>query len=375
MKKIEFLDLKQINSQYRDELKDAFLQVLDSGWYIKGKMLTRFEEDFASYCGTEHAVGVANGLDALILTIRAWKEMGLLRDGDEVLVQANTYIASILAITENNLVPVFVEPDPELFNLTASALSNYLTEKTKLVLVVHLYGQMTAMEDICDFARAHNLLILEDCAQAHGASIGGKKAGSWGNAGAFSFYPGKNLGALGDAGCVVTSNSELAQTISTIGNYGSQEKYVNIHKGINSRLDEIQAAFLSVKLKSLDAENGIRRRIARRYHDEIKNELLELPKEISYTNLSDVTHVYHLFVVKTQYREIFSEHLKANGIQSLIHYPVAPHKQNAYVEYADLHLPITMQLHNEVISLPISPCMTNEQVDYVIEVCNTFSIS
>lgn len=369
---IKFLDLKLINAQYRQELIVACTSVIDSGWYIHGSEVQKFEQEFAAYCGTKHCIGVANGLDALVLLFRAWKELGKLKDGDEVIVPANTYIASILAITENKLKPVLVEPDPLTFNICPDNIRSAITDKTKAILAVHLYGQLAAMPEIMDIASDHNLLVLEDSAQAHGAEVNGKKAGNWGQASGFSFYPGKNLGALGDAGAVTTNDDELAQTIRALGNYGSHKKYENLYQGVNSRLDELQAALLRVKLNYLDQEMQRRREIAIVYANGIKNSLINLPvnTESSLENLSN--HVFHLFVVRAKNRLALQQHLSDSGIQTVIHYPIPPHKQQAYKQLSKLSLPLTETIHNEVMSLPISPVMTNEQVESVINACNSF---
>ncbi|MGL4915237.1 MAG: DegT/DnrJ/EryC1/StrS family aminotransferase, partial [Aeromonas allosaccharophila] len=277
---INFLDLKAINNQYQQELKDACSRVIDSGWYIMGNELSQFETEFATYCGTKHAIGVANGLDALILTLRAWKELGKLQAGDEVIVQANTYIASILAITENDLIPVLVEPNQSTYNLDGATITAAITSKTKAILPVHLYGQSSPMPEIMAIAKQHNLLVLEDCAQAHGAEINGLRAGNWGDAAGFSFYPGKNLGALGDAGAITTNDDELAQTLKALRNYGSHKKYENLYQGVNSRLDEIQAAMLRVKLPYLEAETIRRQQISQAYRSGITNPLVTLPHVI-----------------------------------------------------------------------------------------------
>ncbi|MFL4182904.1 DegT/DnrJ/EryC1/StrS family aminotransferase, partial [Escherichia coli] len=274
---IEFLSLKDVNSRFNDELKEACARVIDSGWYIAGNELEKFEEEFSNYCGVDHVIGVANGLDALILTIRAWKVLGKLKENDEVIVPANTYIASVLAITENGLIPVFVEPDKRTYNLTSDGIRRAITSRTKLILPVHLYGQISPMEEITAIANEYQLLVLEDAAQSHGAQIGGRKAGAWGNAAGFSFYPGKNLGALGDAGAITTNDSELAYILRALRNYGSHEKYKNTYTGVNSRLDEIQAAMLRVKLKYLDSDTNRRRTIAKKYLSKIKNPKIELP--------------------------------------------------------------------------------------------------
>ena len=367
MNKIDFLDLYAINQRQHKELVSAFSRVLNSGWYVMGEELEQFEKEFAEYCGVKYCIGVANGLDALILVLRAWKELGYLEDGDEVLVPANTYIASILAITENKLVPVLVEPDIETYNINPALIENYITEKTKAILPVHLYGLLCNMPEISEIARKYNLLILEDCAQAHGAIRNGRKAGAWGDAAGFSFYPGKNLGALGDAGAVTTNNAELASTIKALRNYGSHKKYENIYQGLNSRLDELQAALLRVKIHTLAEDTAIRQRIAEKYIREIKNPAIMLP-----VFESQGAHVWHLFVVRTANREKFQSYLSEKGIQTLIHYPLPPHKQQAYQDMSSLNLPITEQIHDEVISLPISPVMSEDDVDYVIKMVNDY---
>lgn len=364
---IKFLDLKKINNQYKSELTEAFLRVLNSGWFILGDELKNFEANFAAYCGTQHAIGVANGLDALTLIFNAYKELGFLHEGDEVLVPSNTYIASILAISANGLKPVFVEPDVTSFNIDPKLLEAKITPRTKAILVVHLYGQLCNMTDICNIANKFNLKIVEDCAQSHGASMHGKKAGNWGDAAGFSFYPVKNLGALGDAGAITTNNDELANCIRALLNYGSAIKYHNVYKGVNSRLDELQAAFLEVKLIYLDAETQIRRDIANRYNNEINNAKIVLPK-VNNT----MAHVWHLYVIRTAERDKLQQYLLDNGIQTVIHYPIPPHKQQAYKEFNDLSFPISEKMHDSVISLPISPVLTNDEVSYIISLVNKF---
>ena len=369
---IPFLDLKQVNQQYKEELKAACDRVINSGWYIGGQELEKFEQNFANYCGTQFAIGVANGLDALILTFRAWKELGRLQDGDEVIVPANTYIASILAITANNLTPVLVEPDEQSLNISVDAIRSAITEKTKVILAVHLYGQLADMPKIMQIAQQHNLLVLEDSAQAHGAQIDGKKAGNWGNASGFSFYPGKNLGALGDAGAITTNDAELAQTLSALRNYGSHEKYKNLFVGVNSRLDEIQAAMLDVKLKYLDQEVIKRRQIAGLYLSQIQNPFMTLPlTEVDAKQYEQ--HVWHLFVIQSEYRNELQNYLKENGVQTLIHYPIPPHKQQAYKEWNDLSFPVTERIHTQVLSLPMGPTQTLEETQKVIDLCNAFA--
>ncbi len=363
---INFLDLKKINSEFHDDILNAMARVLDSGWYIMGKELSDFEEQFSIYCGVKHCIGVANGLDALNLVLRAWKELGLINDGDEVLVPSNTYIASILAISENNLQPVLVEPDVNTFNISIENIKNNITSKTKVILPVHLYGMSCSMDSICKLAKDYGLLVLEDCAQSHGAIFNGAKVGSWGDAAGFSFYPGKNLGAIGDAGAITTNDDELASILRALRNYGSHVKYENMYKGTNSRLDELQAAILNVKLKTLDSDNMKRRYIAEKYCAGIDNSDVILPLMPN----DRLEHVWHLFVLKTAYREEFQNYLLKNGIQTLIHYPIAPHKQFAYKEFQHMNLPVSEKLHQEVISLPMGPCMTDEEVEFVIRTVN-----
>jgi len=366
---IPFLDLKAINAQYRDELVDACTRVIDSGWYIGGSELEQFEQQFANYCGTKYAIGVANGLDALILTLRAWKELGELKEGDEVIVPSNTYIASILAISANNLTPVLVEPFVHSFNIDPKKIETAITSKTKVILPVHLYGQLADMPAIMDIAKHHELLVLEDSAQAHGASFDGKRAGSWGDASGFSFYPGKNLGALGDAGAITTNDKELADTLRALRNYGSHEKYKNLFQGVNSRLDEIQAAMLNVKLNHLDNEIAHRRKVANEYLKGINNKAIILP-----TKENDSAHVWHVFVIRCERRDELQKYLADNGVQTLIHYPVPPHQQPAYKELNKLSYLISEEIHAEVLSLPIGPTMAMEDVDIVISAVNNFNL-
>lgn len=369
---IPFLNLKEVNMQYQVELKEACSRVVDSGWYIQGEEVAEFENEFAQYCGVRYCIGVANGLDALTLTLRAWKELGKLVDGDEVIVQANTYIASILAITDNNLKPILIEPDPDTYNLTSKNIKNAITDRTKVILPVHLYGQISPMDEIIEIAERHQLLILEDAAQSHGASFNGRKCGAFGDAAAFSFYPGKNLGALGDAGAITTNNEKLAETLRALCNYGSAKKYENIYRGVNSRLDEIQAAMLRVKLKYLDSETQKRRKVAYRYVSEIVNEKITLPFLQDISALSFCNHVWHLFVIRCDTRDRLQGYLFQKDIQSLIHYPIPPHKQVAYSEYSHLNLPITDMIHDTILSLPMSSIMLDTEIDQVINVCNSF---
>jgi dTDP-4-amino-4,6-dideoxygalactose transaminase len=370
---IPFLDLKAINAQYQEELKEACARVIDSGWYILGNEVAEFEKEFATYCETEHCLGVANGLDALVLILRAYIELGVMQKGDEVIVPSNTYIASILAISENGLIPVLVEPDINTFNLDPKLIEQATTVKTKAILTVHLYGQVTAMNEINDIAKKHNLKVIEDCAQAHGALYQGKdgsakKVGSLGDAAGFSFYPGKNLGALGDAGAVTTNDSELAKTIAALRNYGSHEKYKNLYKGMNSRLDEMQAAMLGVKLRHLDNEINARQTVAQAYLQGINNPLIELPV------VEDINaHVWHLFVIKATQREKLVKYLADNGVQTLVHYPIPPHQQDAYQEWEGESFPISEHIHKQVLSLPIGPTLSMADVEKVIAVCNRFN--
>lgn len=370
---VSFLDLGSVNRKFRDELVQAVTDVIDSGWYLQGERLHAFESSFAEYCNTQHCIGVANGLDALTLTIRAWKELGKLQGGDEVIVPANTYIASVLAVSENDLVPILVEPDPKTFNICPENFQKAITPKTRLVIPVHLYGQIAPMAQIVDIAKSHDLLVLEDSAQAHGAVLDGKKAGGWGDASGFSFYPGKNLGALGDAGAVTTNDVELAKVIRALGNYGSYEKYRNIYQGVNSRLDEIQAAMLSVKLKYLDEGTRQRRAIVDAYLKGISNDAIQLPLSASVDVREYEQHVWHLFVVRSAQRDRLKDHLAAQGIQTNIHYPIPPHKQGAYAAMNSFSFPLTELIHTQVLSLPLSPAMTLQEAQLVIDACNSFA--
>lgn len=365
---VEFLSLKKINDQYKSEIMLAIERVVDSGWYILGNEVESFEREFSEYCGTKYAIGVANGLDALTLIFRAYKELGILKDGDEVIVPANTFIASVLAISENNLKPVLVEPDERTYNLAPSIIEEKITDKTKAILMVHLYGQISEFKSIKHIAEKHNLLLIEDSAQAHGALSDGLKAGSLGDAAGFSFYPGKNLGGLGDAGAVVTSNRDLFEAVHAIRNYGSYIKYENVFQGVNSRLDEIQAAVLRVKLKYLDLEIEKRKSIATTYLKEINNPLIILPK------VSDLdSHVWHLFVIMCEERDELAKYLKSFGISSSIHYPIPIHKQNAYKDdFLDIAFPLTEKISTQVLSLPLSPVLESKDIFSIISVINEF---
>jgi dTDP-4-amino-4,6-dideoxygalactose transaminase len=369
---IPFLDLKSINNVYQRDLKDACARVIDSGYYISGNELLNFENKFAQYCGTKFCVGVANGLDALILTIRAWKELGKLQDNDEIIVPSNTYIASILAISANNLKPVLVEPDEQTFNICPRNIVKAITGKTKAILPVHLYGQLCDMQAIMEIANKYNLLVLEDSAQSHGASIDGRMSGNWGDASGFSFYPGKNLGALGDAGAITTNCEELSQVLKALRNYGSHEKYKNIYQGYNSRLDEIQAAMLSIKLDYLNNETTLRRKVASRYIKEIENKSIILPLEKNIDISCFESHVWHLFVIKSDKREDLVKYLLEKGVQTLIHYPIPPHKQAAYKEFNHYDHPVSEKLHNKVLSIPMGPTLNDDQVESIISSLNNF---
>ena len=364
---IPFLDLKRVNARDRDRLLEAMTRVLDSGWYILGQEVREFERRYAQYCGVPHAIGVANGMDALTLVLRALRELGRLGQGDEVLVPSNTYIATMLAVSENDLVPVLVEPDPRTFNMDPARAREAITPRTRAILTVHLYGRLGWSSELQAVADEAGIPILEDASQSHGAEIGGRRAGSLGLATGTSLYPGKNLGALGDAGVVTTADATLADTIRTIANYGSQRKYENLHKGVNSRLDELQAAMLLVKLDRLDADNARRRAIAARYGTGIRNGSITLPEPGA-----EGTHVWHLYVVRTEDRDRLQRFLSEQRVQTLVHYPVAPHKQPAYAEWNERRYPIAEAIHRTVLSLPIDPTMSDADVDAVISACNAF---
>ncbi len=365
---IPFLNLKEINRPYETELQQAIGRVLNSGWYLKGKEVETFEQNFAAYCGTKYAVGVASGLDALILIFRAYKEMGLLKDGDEVLVPAHTFIASILAITANNLVPVLVEPNKKTFNISQKDCKNKISNKTKAILAVHLYGQLANMQELLVLKEKYNLLLIEDAAQAHGAeNIDGQRVGNIGDVAGFSFYPGKNLGALGDGGAVTTNDKRLAEIISSLGNYGSAGNYKYQYAGINSRLAEIQAAVLDVKLIYLDRDNESRRAIARKYNQGITNPKIQKP----YWS-GEKDHVFHLYVIRCEERDELQTFLKDQGIRTLIHYPIPCHKQQGLKEYNNLKLPITEQLADAILSIPLNPVLLVSEQDFIIKVLNGF---
>ena len=365
---IKFLDLKKINEPYEIAFQEKLKSVLDNGWYILGNEVKEFETNFANYCGAKHCIGVGNGLDALVLIFKGYIQLGKLQKGDEVIVPANTYIASILAILQADLIPVLVEPKLETYNINPDLISQKISSKTKAILAVHLYGQLAEMDTINIIARKFNLIVVEDAAQAHGAVKNLKlETDNLQSAIAYSFYPGKNLGALGDAGAVTTNNTKLANVIYSLSNYGSEIKYYNDYIGVNSRLDELQAAFLNVKLPNLDTENEKRRIIAKRYLSEIKNDKITLP---FYDN--SLNHVFHLFVIRSGNRTELQKFLSENSIQTVIHYPIPPHQQKALSNCNHLSFPITEKIHDEVLSLPMSPVLTAVEVDYIIKILNQF---
>ncbi|WP_396163172.1 DegT/DnrJ/EryC1/StrS family aminotransferase [Flavobacterium sp.] len=365
---IHFLSLKKINQPFEIAFQDKMKQFLEVGWYILGNEAKQFEANFATYCGTKHCIGVGNGLDALVLIFKAYIHLGMLQKGDEVIVPANTYIASILAVLQADLVPILVEPKTETYNINPNEIEDKITSKTKAILPVHLYGQLCEMTTINEIAKKHNLLVVEDAAQAHGAECNGIKAGNFGDAAGFSFYPGKNLGALGDAGAIITNDDELAEVLFSLRNYGSKVKYENEILGVNSRLDELQAAFLNIKLKQLDSENDFRRNLAKRYLSEIKNDKLILPAYDFSKN-----HVFHLFVIRTSNRLALQHFLKDNGIETMIHYPIPPHKQKALSDWNNLSFPITEKIHDEVLSIPLNSSVSKTEVDYIISKLNSYN--
>lgn len=364
---IHFLDLQKINSRYASEISEAMKRVVDSGWYLRGDETLAFEKAYAEYIGTKHAIGVGNGLDALTLILMAYIEMGVLNPGDEVIVPANTYIASILSITRAGLVPILVEPDPDTLQIDGSIIEQVLTPKTKALMIVHLYGQNAYTDDIGTLCMSRGLKLIEDNAQAQGARYNGKKTGALGDAAGHSFYPGKNLGALGDAGAVTTDDDELARTIRALANYGSEKKYIFPYQGVNSRLDEIQAAAIRIKLQHLDEDNRRRSEIASYYRDEITNPNISLPG-VSYAE----DNVFHIYPIFTERRDQLQKYLLDRDIETLIHYPVPPHKQGCYPDWNTLSLPITESIHTRELSLPISPVLTDSEVSKVISTLNSF---
>ena len=372
---IPFYDLPSLNKRYLDDFFLSVKRVVDSGIHMIGDETLNFEEQFANYCGTQHCIGVANGLDALTLVLRAYKELKILKNGDEVIVPANTYIATILAISENQLKPVLVEPNLSSYNIDPSRIEQAITEKTKVILAVHLYGLPASMKEINQLAKKYNLKVIEDAAQAHGAVYQGVKAGALGDAGCFSFFPGKNLGALGDSGAITTSDNVLADVIKSLRNYGearfkdlSKRKYKNDFKGKNSRLDEIQAAFLSLKLKNLEKDTIDRNEIASFYNKEINNQNIVTP-----TIFDQIRSAWHLYVIRHPHRDNLRLFLEKNGIHTLIHYPIPPHKQRAYEEWNDYTYPITELIHNEVLSIPLRPGLKKSEQEFIVQKLNEFS--
>ena len=368
---IPYLSLQKVTAQHRDEIEAAVKKVIKSGWYLQGEATRHFEADYAHYIGTQHCVSCGNGLDALTLIFRAYKELGKLQDGDEVIVPANTYIASILSITENGLKPVLVEPRIDTLELDDSQLMEHLSNRTRAVLLVHLYGRCAMTQQIAGFCHRHHLLLIEDNAQAHGCMFDGRRTGSLGDAAAHSFYPGKNLGALGDAGAITTDDASLAELCRALGNYGSSRKYVFPYKGRNSRMDEIQAAVLSVKLRYLDADNQRRKQIATYYAQHISNPVVTLPGAEAWLR-GNVNHVFHIFPVLSAHRDELQDYLKQKGIGTVIHYPIPPHQQDCYPEWHSLSLPVTERIHREELSIPCNQTMTDEEVRYVVEAINFF---
>ena len=366
---IRYCDLKTINDRYEPQLTEAIVKAAQSGWYIRGKECEAFEQAFAAYCGCRHCIGTGNGLDALTIILRAYCALGTMKPGDEVIVPANTYIATILSIIEAGLKPVLCEPCANSCNIDTTLIESLVTERTRARMPVHLYGLAADMSAINAIAGKYSLKVIEDSAQAHGAIYNGKRTGNLGDAAAFSFYPGKNLGALGDGGAITTNDTRLADAARAIANYGSHKKYVNIYKGVNSRLDEIQAAALRVKLQYLDADNARRREIALRYINNIDNPHVTLPVADNAGN-----HVYHIFAIATPYREQLQRHLSAAGIETLIHYPIPPHKQQALREYSHLQLPITERIHAQELSLPCHQAMSDNDVEQIIAAVNRFTI-
>ncbi|MCH4147844.1 MAG: DegT/DnrJ/EryC1/StrS family aminotransferase [Prevotella sp.] len=363
---IEYLSLKRITSEYLAEIEDATKEVVERGWYLQGEAVKSFEDTYANYIGTRHCISCGNGLDALTLILRAYKELGILQEGDEVIVPANTYIASILAITENQLKPILIEPSLDTYEIDDSLIESRISTHTKALMIVHLYGRCAYSERIAELCKKHGLKLIEDNAQAHGCEYKGIKTGALGDASAHSFYPSKNLGALGDAGAVTTNDAELASVIRALTNYGSSEKYIFPYKGRNSRMDEIQAAVLNVKLQYLEEDNLRRRKIADYYLENIQNPLITLPKQ------SGKENVWHIFPILCAQRERLQEFLKAHDIQTAIHYPIPPHKQACYQEWTHYSLPITEKIHREELSLPVYQCLTRQESAQIAEAINLF---
>ena len=370
MSKIPFLDLKAINARHRDELVAAATRVIDSGWYVLGSEVEAFEKEFTEWTRVRETIGVSNGLMALRLVLEAWIEQGKLRRGDKVVVPANTFIASILAITGAGLTPVFVDPDEQTYNISASGLEGAITPSVKAVMAVHLYGRIAPMDELLPICEEHGLPLIEDSAQAHGAEINGRKAGAWGDAAAFSFYPGKNMGALGDAGATTCNDPDTAKIVRSLANYGSSKKYEHVYRGGNDRLDEMQAAMLRVKLRHMDEDHARRRDIASQYNTGISHPSVNLPA----LPCDPRHHAWHLYVIRVEKRDAFLIHMQEQGVQCLIHYPAPSHLQKAYrSEFGHLSLPLTEKLSREVVSLPISPAMDDAEVRTVIDAVNLWS--
>lgn len=368
MEPILFLNLERENKRYASEFKEAASRVIDSGWYILGEEKKKFEEDFATYCGTTHCVGVGNGLDAIHLILTGYMELGIMQEGDEVIVPANTFIATALAVSQCGLKPIFVDCDIHTYNVDPALILKKISYKTKAIIAVHLYGQVAAMEELKIIARQYNLKLIEDAAQAHGAIYEGRKVGGLADAAAFSFYPVKNLGALGDAGAVTTDDDDLAEIVRALSNYGSDDKYIHRYKGLNSRLDEMQAAILSVRLKYLDEDNKRRVEIVRYYSEKIKNKRIVLPNADNKRG-----HVFHLYVIRSSQRDRLRQHLSDNAIHTQIHYPLSIHKQEAYSKLNNIVIPVAECLQEEVLSLPLYPSLKSEEIHRVVEALNRFS--
>ena len=364
---VKLLDLQAITAMHGDEYKKVVDRVIDSGWFLQGKENNQFEMDYAKYIGTDHCIAVANGLDALYLLMRGYKEMGFMRDGDEIIVPANTYIATIISITRNNLFPVLVEPTWENLEIDIDQIESAVTPKTKGVMIVHLYGRVAYNEKLGNICKKHGLKLMEDCAQSHGCAWNGVKTGALGDAAAHSFYPGKNLGAFGDAGAITTNDAGLASVIRALANYGSQKKYVFKYIGLNSRMSELDAAVLDVKLKYLDEDNAQRQKLAAYYYENIDNPLITLPARIA-----DENNVYHQFPILCERRDELQEYLKENGIQTLIHYPIPPHKQECYKEWNERSYPISERIHAQELSIPMNQVVSEKEAEEVVRVLNAF---
>lgn len=371
---IEYLSLQKINALHEQEIVEAVEKVVRSGWYLHGQATERFERHYADFIGTRHCIGCGNGLDALTLIFRAYKELGVLHDGDEILVPANTFVASILSITENGLQPILVEPDYETLEIDERLIESHITDRTRALLLVHLYGRCAYTDEVAEQCLRHGLLLIEDNAQAHGCRYGNKRTGSLGNAAAHSFYPGKNLGAMGDAGAVTTNDDQLAQMVRALGYYGSSRKYVFDYVGRNSRLDEVQAALLDAKLKYLDEDNKRRQQIADRFYREIDNPCITLPGKRRWLN-GEEDNVFHIFPILCAERDALQSYLKEKGVQTLIHYPIPPHRQRCYAEWGDLSLPVTERIHREELSLPCNQTMSDDETDLIIDLLNGFGRS